>query len=191
MNVDSSRAYAGSRSAHAMTPSGIRNKFARGIFNVNWGAGKDVWYGADFYLPSNFYSQKQSDVDILRWDNWSLAQRSQDQSGVTIQYNGRLAMLFKNLDTGEYTELMPSTEPLSAGAWHRIDVRQKFGGNGDAINELWVDGALAGRSTNRNFLGRPVTALRVGIVAVDANRQDNQLDIWFDRASISTGPLGR
>ncbi|MEJ7657548.1 MAG: heparin lyase I family protein, partial [Thermoleophilaceae bacterium] len=191
LSVDSPRAYEGTRSGHASTPAGLFNKYARGIFNVDWDQGSDVWYGGAIYLPEDFYSRQQGDVDIIRWDNWALAQRSQDQSGVTIRrQDGRLGMLFKNLDTKEYTNLITPVEPLSAGNWHWIDVRQRFGGDGAAINELWVDGQEVGSSTTHNWLGRPVTHHRIGLVAEDSGRQTNALDLWFDRAYVAGQRLG-
>jgi hypothetical protein len=190
LSVDSPRAYEGTRSGHAYTPSGQFNKYARGIWDVNWTGGQDVWYGGAVYLPADFYSRQQGDVDIMRWDNWALAQRSQDQSGVTIRQDGRLGMLFKNLDTNEYTNLITPAAPLSTGAWHHIDVRQRFGGDGDAVNELWVDGTRVGASTTHNWRGRPATHHRIGLVAEDAYRQTNSLDLWFDRAYTGNQRLG-
>ncbi len=190
LSVDSSRGYEGTRSGHASTPSGQFNKYARGIWNVDWDQGSDVWYGGAIYLPEDFYSRQQGDVDILRWDNWALAQRSQDQSGVTIRWDGKLAMLFKNLDTKEYTNLIDPAAPLSAGTWHWIDVRQRLGGDGAAVNELWVDGQQVGSSTTHNSLGRRVTHHRIGLVAESATQQTNSLDLWFDRAYIANQRLG-
>ena len=140
--------------------------------------------GGAIYLPDDFYSRQQGDVDIIRWDNWALENRSQDQSGVTIRWDGKLALLFKNLDTREYTNLVTPTAPLSAGRWHWIDVRQKFGGDGSAVNELWVDGQEVGSSTTHNWRGRRATHHRIGLVAESASKQTNALDLWFDRAYI-------
>ncbi len=190
LSVDSSRAYEGTRSGHARTPSGQFNKYARGIWEVAWEEGSDVWYGGAIYLPADFYARQQSDVDIIRWDNWALAQRSQDQSGVTIRQDGRLGMLFKNLDTQEYTNLITPAEPLTEGRWHWLDVRQRMGGDGAAINELWVDGTRVGSSTTHNSLGRRATHHRIGLVAEDSGRQTNSLDLWFDSAYIADQRLG-
>ncbi len=192
LEVDGSRAYEGTRSVHASTPGDSTGltKYARGIWNVDWDQGSDVWYGGAIYLPEDFYSRQQGDVDILRWDNWALAQRSQDQSGVTIRWDGKLAMLFKNRDTKEYTNLIDPVEPLSAGEWHWIDVRQRLGGDGAAVNELWVDGQKVGSSTTHNWLGRPVTHHRIGLVAQSDGRQSNSLDLWFDRGYIGQQRLG-
>jgi len=190
LSVDSPRAYEGTRSGHASTPAGLFNKYARGIFNVDWDQGSDVWYGGAIYLPEDFYSRQQGAVDILRWDNWALAQRSQDQSGVTIRQDGRLGMLFKNLDTKEYTNLITPVEPLSTGNWHWIDVRQRFGGDGAAINELWVDGQKVSSSTTHNWRGRRATHHRVGLVAESSTHQTNALDLWFDRAYVAGQRLG-
>ena len=109
---------------------------------------------------------------------------------MTIRWDGKLGMLFKNLDTGEYTNLVDPVEPLSAGRWHWIDVRQRFGGDGEALNELWVDGQKVGSSTRHNWLGRAVTHHRIGLVAESSTRQSNSLDLWFDRAYIANQRLG-
>jgi hypothetical protein len=186
LSIDSTRAYEGSRSARATTPAGTgTTKFARGIWVVSWGRGTDVWYGAAFYLPSDFYSRQQGDVDILRWDNWTLEQRSQDQSGLTILWDHRLALLRKNLDSGDYTMLTNPIAPLSTGAWHLVEVHQRLSSDSaSALNELYVDGSLVASSTTENWYGREVTALRVGIVATNDQAQMNGLKLRFDQAFI-------
>jgi len=151
----------------------------------------DIWYGGTFYLPSDFYKRQQGDVDLLRWDNFRLENRSQDQSGVTIRSDGRLTLLFKNLDTNEYTDLLTRVEPLPAATWHRIDVRQRLGADGEAINELWVDDRLASSSTTRNWAKRPATDLRIGLVATSDADQKSPLKLWFDQAYIARRPLNR
>ncbi len=182
--------YSGPKYATAATLSGSANKYARGQFDVNWTGGSDHWYGMAVYLPCDFYEKQQGDVDILRWDNWSLAKRSQDQSGVTIRGDGKLAMLFKNLDTYEYTNLITPANRLPVGKWHWLEARQKLGGDGAAVNELRVDGKLLGSSTTHNYRGRPVTTLRFGLVAESSSRQTNPLTLYFDRASATPTQLG-
>jgi len=182
--------YSGPKYATAATLSGLSNKYARGQFDVNWQGGSDNWYGMAVYLPCDFYEKQQGDVDILRWDNYSLAQRSQDQSGVTIRYDGKLAMLFKNLDTGEYTNLITPASRLAVGKWHWIEARQKLGGDGAAVNELRVNGRSVGSSTTHNYRGRPATMLRFGLVAESSSKQTNPLTLYFDRASASPSELG-
>jgi hypothetical protein len=185
LRVERGSSYDGTHRLYAQVPAGPGNRFARGIFSVRWPAGTAVSYAAAIYLPADFYSRQQGDVDILRWDNWSLAQRSQDQSGVTIRWDHRLTLLYKNLNDGEYTELTPGgVPPLSTGAWHLVRARQVLGGDGQARNELWVDGRRVASSSIHNVEGRPATALRVGIVAVDATTQTNPLDLWLDHISV-------
>ena len=182
--------YSGAKYATAATLSGSGNKYARGQYDVNWAGGSDNWYGIAVYLPCDFYEKQQSDVDILRWDNYSLANRSQDQSGVTIRGDGRLAMLFKNLDTNEYTNLIPAASRLRVGRWHWLEARQTLGGDGAAVNELRVNGRLVGSSTIHNYRGRPATTLRFGLVAQSSTAQTNPLTLYFDRASASPSQLG-
>jgi hypothetical protein len=189
MTVDSTRAYEGTRSAHATTPTGSGTKYARGIFNVNWVSGSDVSYSAAFWLPTDFYSKAQGWVDILRWDNWTLAQRSQDQAGVTVTPDGKLLFTKRDLNLPN-NGLVYLTPPVAApflGAWHHIKVHQRFSAvDGSALNELWVDAVKVASSTAANYNGRPVTALRVGIVAVNDATQRNQVDLWFDNAGVSS-----
>jgi len=189
--IDGSRAYQGSKSAHAITPASTgHTKFARGIWRVNWVGGRDVWYGAAFYLSSDFYARMQGEVDVLRWDNWSLEQRSQDQGGVTVLSDGRWVLVLRNLDQGSELHLTTPIRPLSTGAWHWIEVHQRLSRAGArALNELWIDGTRRASSRRPNWHGRTVTALRVGIVATNDSAQANPLELWFDRASISRGAL--
>jgi hypothetical protein len=188
MAGDTSRAYRGFYSAHASTPTGSGTKYARGIFNVNWVAGSDVWYQAAFWLPTDFYSKAQGWVDILRWDNWTLAQRSQDQAGITVTQDGKLVFTKRdlNLPNNGLVYLTTSVAAPSLGVWHMLKVHQKFSQtDGAALNELYVDDVKAAASTAANYNGRQITALRVGIVATNDATQTNRVDLWFDDAGVS------
>jgi len=193
LSVASSPVYEGRRSVRAWTPANSTwlTKYARGIWKVDWRLGTDVWYGGAIYLPPDFYSRQQGDVDIIRWDNWALENRSQDQSGVTIRWDHTLTMLFKNPDTNEYRNLITPVTPLSTGRWHWIDVRQKFGREGAAVNALWVDGVRLRASTKRNWRGRPAVHHRIGLVSEDDDDQSKALSLWFDRAYIAGRRLGQ
>jgi hypothetical protein len=102
--------------------------------------------------------------------------------------------LFRERDgIEEQTNLLPSTFRLSEGVWHRLEVRQRLSvTDGLASNELYVDGALIGRSTNHNYYGEPVNWLRYGIVAIDRVKQTNPLTVSFDspfaQVTDGTGP---
>lgn len=188
--IDATRAYEGSRSAHASTPGNSANKYARGIFDVDWKEGTDVWYGAAFYLPSTFFAQAKGWIDILRWDNWTLTQSTQDQGGLALTPEGRLLLLRKNPPSGDQEILIDVPAP-SLGAWHWLEVHQRFSqSDGSAVSSLWVDSVVAGAKDSRNIYSRPITALRVGIVSTNDPIQTTQLDLWFDRVSITASQLG-
>jgi hypothetical protein len=184
--IDATRAYAGTRSAHAWTPSGTGTRYARGIFDVQWAEGSDVTYSAAFWMPTDFYTKAQAWVDILRWDNWVLAQRSQDQGGITWTHDGKLVFTKRdlNLPGNALVYLTPAVPAPSLGVWHVLKVRQKLSATA-AINELWVDGVEVAASTTPNYNGRKVMALRVGVVAVNDRAQTNRVDLWFDNASVT------
>ena len=185
------RAYDGTHSARAHTPPGRRNRFARGTFDVSWGAGDEVWYGAAFFLPSGFYSRLQGQVEVLRWDNWALAGRTQDQGGVAILPDGRWALVRKSAGVEEQWLVTEPVAPVETGRWHWVEVHQRLAADASAVNELWVDGVRVAASREANWYGRPVTALRMGIVALAATRQRLGLTLFVDRASVSPRRVGR
>jgi hypothetical protein len=158
---------------------------------VSWRPGSNVWYGAAFFLPTNLYRRLQGWMDILRWDNWGLAQSTQDQGGVTLTHDTRrLLVQRRNVPAAESVTLIDVAAP-SLGTWHWLEVHQRFSRTPElALTELWVDGARVGSSTVGNINGRPITALRVGIVATNDRMQRNPLQVWFDRVSISARMVG-
>src|SRR5215203_4585703 len=76
------RAYEGSTSARAEYGGGGDNGYSRGIWNVHWEDGEDVWFGAAYYLPPGFLSKVQGQVDLMRWDNWLSHPSDTDWGGV-------------------------------------------------------------------------------------------------------------
>ena len=187
-----SRAYDGSHSARARTPRGRGNHFARAAYDVRWEAGDDVWYGGAFFLPRGFYARQQGQAEILRWDNWGLEQRTQDQGGVAVLWDGRLALVAKHAEEDGQALLTEPVKRLSTGRWHWVEVRQRLAAGDRARNELWLDGERVAASARANWFGRPATTLRFGIVAVRAGHQLRPLRLWFDRATLSprrVGPL--
>jgi hypothetical protein len=185
------RAYDGRHAARAQTPGGSGNRFARGTFAVRWEAGADVWYGAAFFIPRGFYGALGGQVEVLRWDNWALARRTQDQGGVVVLPDGRWALLRKSAGVEEQALVTRPVASPAAGRWHWVEVRQRLAGDATARNELWIDGERVAASREPNWYGRPVTAVRAGIVAVTAERQRDRLSLWFDRVVVAprrTGP---
>jgi hypothetical protein len=180
-----SRAYDGHHAAQARTPRGRGNHFARAAFDVRWEARDDVWYGGAFFLPRRFYARQQGQVAVLRWDNWALEHRTQDQGGVMILADGRWALVTQRVEEEGQVLLTEPVEPLAPCRWHWVQVRQRLAADGGARNELWLDAELVSASRRANWHGRPVTKLRFGIVAVRAGHQVRPLRLWFDRATVS------
>src|SRR6478735_1699245 len=69
LTVDRSKAYDGATSAKAHFDGGAQNGYERGIWDVKWGAGDDVWFSAAYYLPVGFKRAMQGEVDLMRTDN--------------------------------------------------------------------------------------------------------------------------
>jgi hypothetical protein len=185
-----SRAYDGDHAARAETPRGPGNHFARAAFDVRWDAGDDVWYGGAFFLPRRFYADQQGQVAILRWDNWALEDRTQDQGGLVILADGRWALMANSVEENRQVLLTEPVEPPAPGRWHWVEVRQRLAAGGGARNELWLDGERVSASQSANWQGRPVTKLRFGIVAVHEGYQVQPLRLWFDRSTLSPRRIG-
>ncbi|MCW2600007.1 MAG: chitinase [Frankiales bacterium] len=200
IGVDASRTYEGAYAAKAHTGPGPGIQYARTLWgdtsgtpgSLNWGAGKDVHYGMALYLPQGFNASMQSYFVPMRWDTYGVSNVSR---GGLAMYGDGSWRLFRERDGVEsQTNLLPSTFRLSEGTWHWLEVHQKLSAtDGQAVNELWVDGSKIGSSTARNFYGTPVSAIRYGVVATDQDRQTNPLTVWYDRAVVSDsyiGPVG-
>lgn len=204
------KAYEGSYSAVANYgdhSGGAVNAYARCIVEVSWGTGDDVWYGGAFFLPAGFATgaspSLQGQIDIMRWDNYSLKSTSQDWGGIIIQNSDKLARLKRFNVSSDYTDLSPSFK-IPENRWVWIEVHQKFSPlEGQAINEVYMDGVLQGSSKTANTyhdsavadpsIGRKITRIRYGLVGIDSSKQQKPLELWVDRATISNskiGPLG-
>ena len=192
VDVTTTRSYDGSRSAHAATPANRTGSplFARGIFEVNWQDGTDIWYGMAVYLPQGFYAAQQGQVDILRWDNWTIDPTTTDRSGIVIYGSDKRARLVRQRLGVEQVELVgPFT--IAEGTWHRLEVHQRLSAqDGAALSEVYLNGTLIGRSSKKNAYGRPVTRIRYGIVARNDGAQRKALELWFDRAAAASQRVG-
>jgi hypothetical protein len=189
------RGYDDSRSFLARTPEDSQrvNKYARAAADdIDWGQGTDVWYGGAFYLAKGFYDAQQGEIDLLRWDNFEVDRSSTDRGGVVL-YGGDEtgnAYLMRARLGGEQDELIGPFR-LAEEEWHWIEVHQRFSaGSTDDLSELFVDGERIGRTKQPNWYGRPITAIRFGLVATGGARQERPLSLWFDRPSISDRMLG-
>ncbi|MCW2997720.1 MAG: hypothetical protein JWN65_1269 [Solirubrobacterales bacterium] len=190
LKVDRSRAYEGAGSARAST-RGQGNAYSRGLFNVGWQTGDDVWYGAAYLIPDRFFSMMQGQVDLLRWDDFPSDRVTTDRSGIALfEGDHRAHLVRQRLGV----ELATLAEPfdLPANRWFWLEVHQHLSSGDDALSEVYIDGRLVASGTEPNTYGRSVRRVRYGIVAVDAQRQRHWLTLWFDRATAGTrsrGPL--
>jgi hypothetical protein len=196
--LDSARVYDGTYAARAHVPSGDGNKYARTLWGdssggstaLNYGEGHDFWYGTAIYLPAGFHESMQSYFVPMRWDNFGVTNVS--RGGLSMWKDGTIRLFRERSGVEAQTNLLGSTTfRLTEGAWHWLEVHQKLSStDGNAVNELYVDGQLIGKSTSRNFYGEPVGAMRFGIVALSSSAQTQPLTLWYDRATISSTRIG-
>jgi hypothetical protein len=193
VSVDTSRAYGGLHSARASYAGGGANNYARGVESVNWNDGDDVWYGEAVYLPVGFKSAMQGEVDLMRWDNYSLNNSSDDWGGVVIYGGDKRARLMRFNSAGD-TAVLVGPFNIAEGQWNWIEVNQIFSQhNGQAYSAMYLNGQLVGISTTANKYSLGITRIRYGLVAISESAQTNPLSLWFDDAYLGTsehGPLG-
>ncbi len=182
--------YGDAHGAEATYSGGGQNGFARGIFNVDWQSGEDVWYSAAFYLPVGFKAAMQGQVALMRWDDYGAHPEAADYSGVVI-YGGdkRSRLVIDRIATGTQIELSPAFD-LPEGRWFHLEVHQRLG-SASGLNEVYLDGTKISSSTQPNLEpGRGVDRIRYGIVAIASGAQTNPLSLRFDDASVNTTQRG-
>lgn len=193
-NPTTEKAYEGSYSAKASFTGGTANAYARCVVTTNWTTGDDVWYGAAIYLPVGFTQSMQQQVDLMRWDNFSLNNASQDWGGIIIQNSDKKARLKRFNVNNDYVDLGP-TFTFPEGRWVWVEVHQRLSpvsGNSTsgAFSEVYMDNTKIGESYLPNTYGRDITRIRFGLVAIGAGSQTNPLDLWVDRATVSNSKIG-
>ena len=182
LSIDSSRAYNGGYAARAAYDGSGENGYERGIWNVEWKDGDDVWFGAAYYLPTGFISNIMGQVDLVRWDNWSTNPTDTDWGGVSIYGSDHRARLLR-FGAGRPNDTLVGPFDLPEGRWFTLEVHQRRSATGgSALSELYVDGKLVGKSTAANTYGRAATRVRYGIVAIAAGSQKKPLELSFDDA---------
>ncbi|MCW2998927.1 MAG: glycoside hydrolase family 5 [Solirubrobacterales bacterium] len=191
LNLDKSRAYDGAQSAKAVFNGGA-NGYSRGIQNVDWQDGDDVWYGSAFYLPAGFKDSMQGQVDLLRWDNFTVDETNTDRSGIILYNSDKKARIMRQKLA---VEEVPIAAPfdIPEGRWFHLEVHQHLSKGAGALSEVYLDGVKVATSTEPNTYGRGVSRVRSGIVAINASQQKTPLTLWFDRVTVSptqVGPLG-
>ena len=178
-------AFGGSVSARATYDGGGSNGYSRGIWNVEWADGEEVWFGAAYYLPNGFHSQIQGQVDLLRWDNYSINPSNTDWGGVSIYGSDRRAHLLR-FGAGRPNDTLVGPISLPEGRWFTLEVHQRLSSGAGALSELYVDGKLTGSSRAANTYGRPATRIRYGIVAIASGSQQKPLELRFDDAAAGS-----
>src|SRR3954454_4456071 len=182
--------YGDAHAAEAKYSGGGENGYSRGIFNVDWHAGDDVWYSAAFYLPVGFKAAMQGQVALMRWDDYGAHPEAADYSGIVI-YGGdkRSRLVIDRIATGTQIELSQAFD-LPEGRWFHIEVHQRLGAT-SGLNEVYLDGTKISSSTQPNLEpGRGVDRIRYGIVAIASGSQTNPLRLQFDDATVSTAQTG-
>jgi hypothetical protein len=182
--------YGDAHAAEAKYAGGGENGYSRGIFNVDWHAGDDVWYSAAYYLPTGFKAAMQGQVALMRWDDYGAHPEGADYSGVVI-YGGdkRARLIIDHIADHSQIELGPAFD-LPEGRWFHIEVHQRLGAT-SGLNEVYLDGTKISSSTKPNLEpGRGVDRIRYGIVAIASGSQTNPLNLRFDRATVSTSQVG-
>jgi hypothetical protein len=188
--------YDGRYAATASYSGGGANGFSRGLFDLHWGQGDDVWYGGAFYLPAGFKSDMQGEVDLMRWDNWDIDPTHTDRCGVVIyggDKKGRFVCWQLGVNGSETASIGPFRIPT--GRWTWLEVHQHLSTHdGQAQSELFKNGKKVGGTQQANFFGRNVTNIRYGLVATAGSDQRKSLSLGFDRAMVGPhrldpGPL--
>src|SRR4051812_37474278 len=182
--------YGDAHAAEATYSGGGQNGYSRGIFNVGWQPGDDVWYSAAFYLPTGFKAAMQGQVALMRWDDYGAHPEAADYSGIVI-YGGdkRSRLVIDRIATGTQIELSQAFD-LPEGRWFHIEVHQRLGAT-SGLNEVYLDGTKISSSTQPNLEpGRGVDRIRYGIVAIASGSQTNPLRLQFDDATVSTAQTG-
>jgi hypothetical protein len=182
--------YGGGYSAQATYSGGGQNGYARGIFNVGWQSGDDVWYSAAYFLPVGFKAAMQGQVALMRWDDYGAHPEAADYSGVVI-YGGdkRSRLVIDRIATGTQIELSQAFD-LPEGRWFHLEVHQRLGSD-SGVNEVYLDGTRITSSNQPNLEpGRGVDRVRYGIVAIASGSQTNPLQLQFDNATVATSQTG-
>jgi hypothetical protein len=182
--------YGDAHSGESTYSGGGENGFSRGIFNVDWHSGDDVWYSAAYYLPVGFKASMQGQVALMRWDDYGAHPEAADYSGVVI-YGGdkRSRLIIDHIADHSQVELGPAFD-LPEGRWFHLEVHQRLGVNG-GVNDVFLDGQRVSSSSDGNLeSGRGVDRVRYGIVAIASGAQTRPLDLRFDDAAVSANQVG-
>jgi hypothetical protein len=184
------QSFEGEWSARAgFTPS-ANNAHGRGVFYVDQPANAEGYYAASFYFPAGTFSDPQSNrrVDILRWDNIrSFGNSAADFGGIQIYGSDHKARLFRQQSTSGAIDQLGASFTLEQGCWNTVVVRQKASATqGQAINEVFVNGDRVVNTDAPNAYGRKVDDIRVGLVDVRESAEASPFQFYVDNTYIGT-----
>jgi len=190
--------YEGALAARAAIPGGTGNKFARTVVGgasggadaLDYGERDELWFGVAVYLPAGFHDAVATYYSPLRWDTFGVA--SVSRSGLAMYDDGRIRLFREQDDVEEQVNLLDDvTVRLEEERWYWLEVHQRLSAtDGQAVNQLFVDGREIGSSTARNYYGDPVSAVRYGIVAVSGGEQTAPLEMLYDRPTLGSARVG-
>jgi hypothetical protein len=187
LSTSSDRAYDGSRSAKAYYDGSHQNGFARTWFDVEWANGSDVSYGAAYYIPSK--ATMPCWYSLMRWDNYSLYGSGGDVGGIEVSTSGRARIMRQDYSGANY-KVLSSEVTFPEGRWFWLEVHQKLSNvDGQAVNELYLDGVKVSSTTTANSRGRSITEVRHGLVALGPDCAPANT-FYFDRVSATNGVRG-
>lgn len=186
--IASTRPFSGNRSARATYGGSGRNGYARGLWNVFWPAGTDVWYGMALFLEPGFKANMRGGIALMRWDNYGLYGPGGDIGGLVIFSSDRKAYVVRGRYGEDYDRELGPPFDIPEGEWVWLEIHQRF--TSAPLTETYVNGSLKATSTADNYYGRAISRIRFGIVSTSAGGQTAPLALHFDRASVSTTARG-
>jgi len=179
ISVTDDRAYTGTHAA--MASSNGDEGFQRVWYDVNWADEDEVWYGAAYYVPDR--DEMPCWAMLARWDNFKSFGRDGDTGGVELE-DGKIRLVRGGYDGSNYQRLSSSVD-VPEGRWFWLEVHQRLSDkDGEAENELYIDGDKVGSSDKANSAGRKVDNVRFGYSALRQECADAS-KLYFDDVSIS------
>ena len=180
LDLSVERAFDGIRSIKVSHRAG--GAYARGWYGVDWPVGTEAWYGAAFLIPD---TAAVAYADLLRWDNYADQGSGGDVGGV--EFHRGSAYLMRQDYNGNNFAVLGNQFALPAGRWFFMEVHQRLSAvGGQALSEVYIDGAKVATSVQANSRGRRIRNVRFGYVYADG--PDSIL--YVDRVAAGTGSRG-
>jgi arylsulfatase A-like enzyme len=202
---DTSRFYEGQKSVHVTYDQGScslgagcldgETAVARGIYKFGMRSRPDYagYFGAAFYLPSNFYSKQTGYIELLRWDNVDTLGGSADKGAIAIFADHRARLVRGPASAGESgVQVIGGPFDIPTGQWADIYVHQRLRGASqppagrEGINEVYLNGQrVVNAGDVQNSDGNGYDRLLFGLVHNDATQPLTNFEFWFDRSYAS------